>query len=197
MGGTFNPIHHGHLFLGLEVHHRLGLEEVWFLPNQAPVHKTTSLASASDRLAMIELAIAGRPEFQVCTLELEQERPLYTYETMDRLPKQHDYFFIAGADSLRYRWKHLDRILAGLKAMVVATRPGYAFDDLNAHLDGLGLSQRDQIRLLEMPSLDISSSEIRRRAGRDLPIGYLVPRSVEEYIEAHELYRKGVEAVSG
>lgn len=197
IGGTFNPIHHGHLFLAQEARYELDLEQIWFIPNRAPVHKKTDLAPATDRLAMVRAAIADRPEFDVCTLELDSGEPSYTIDTLRRLPAEHRYTFITGADALRYRWKALDEVLERLELMVAATRPGFGLDELGRHLDGLGLSRREKVRVLDMPALDISSSDIRARVAQGRPVGYLVPSAVERYIRQHHLYRKGVKAASG
>lgn len=193
LGGTFNPIHLGHLVLAQEVAAQLSLEGVLFIPNRIPPHREDPTADAEDRYRMTCLAIAGDDRFGVCRLELDSPRVSYSYQTVRRLREMHPqdaFTFIAGADSLlRYRWKDLDAMLGLLECFAVASRPAHSPEELSRHLDELALEHREAFRYLRIPLIEISSTAIRRRVREGLPIRYLVPDPVEDYILRRGLYR--------
>lgn len=188
MGGTFNPIHLGHLLLAQEACHAFSLDRVLFIPNYRPPHKQGELASGHHRYIMACLAVAGMRRFHVSNVELERGEVSYTCDTLELLPREDDYVFITGADSLMVSWRNLDQILGRVARFVVATRPGFPFSALEKRLDTLGLSNRARITRLEMPAFDISSTEIRRRVREGIPIDLLVPTPVADYIHKHDLY---------
>ncbi|RSD24137.1 nicotinate-nucleotide adenylyltransferase [Mesobacillus subterraneus] len=181
LGGTFNPPHTGHLVIANEVLHARGLDEVWFMPNQVPPHKSVAEPiSNTARLAMIELAIEGNPAFRIEKVELERSGPSYTYETMKLLKdmyKEHDFHFIIGGDMVEYlpKWQNIDRLLKMVKFIGVS-RPSYK--DETPY----------DILYTETPQMDISSSMIRERVKAGRSIRYLLPDPVREYIEEHGLY---------
>ena len=192
-GGTFDPIHMGHLVAAEEARVRLGLERVIFVPAGIPPHKMNEeILPARHRLAMVELAIASNPHFTVSRVDIDRTGPSYTVDTIkllrDELGAETEIYFIMGSDSLRElpTW-HEPEELIRLCRLVVMTRPGYTID-----LEGLekvlpGISSR--VQFIDMPHLAISSSDLQRRVREGLPIKYQVPREVEEYIYTHSLYR--------
>lgn len=194
LGGTFNPIHVGHLHAAQEAMLALDLSRVLFVPNRVPPHREAgpALLSGEHRRAMVELAVASNPRFFVSSVELDRTEPSYTVDTVEALQTEGPLTFITGADALmRYVWRDLDRLLGMLEAMVAVTRPGYALDALTRRLDGLGLANRARIRTLEIAEYAVSSTEIRTRVAKDVPIRYLVTREVEDYIAKFGLYKNG------
>ena len=181
LGGTFNPPHTGHLVIANEVFHALGLDKVWFMPNQVPPHKSiASPVSNSDRLAMLELAIIDNPNFRIETVELDRNGPSYTYETMKILKdmyKEVEFYFIIGGDMVEYlpKWREIDKLLEMVK-FVGVSRP--SFKDQSEH----------DILYAATPQMEISSSMIRERVKEGKNIRYLLPEPVREYIEEHGLY---------
>lgn len=194
LGGTFNPIHNGHLFLAQEALTALGLERMLLVPNFAPPHRSDHIVSGHHRYLMVCLAASSRPDFVASPVELDRGQVSYSVDTVATLREQYPRLtFVTGADALlRYPWKDLDRLLGMLEHFVVATRPGADLEELARHLDGLGLQHRDVIRPLAMPALEISSTDIRRRVAEGRPIGFLVPRLVEDYVRKHGLYQEPV-----
>jgi len=192
-GGTFDPIHVGHLVAASEVLHALALDRVVFMPAGHPPHKRSlAISPASHRLRMIELAIEGRPGFDVSTLDLEGSAPSYTVELLARLHEMWgeaaELFFIVGEDSLRDfpRWYEPGRI-AELARLVVVTRP-YVGVDIDAVVREVPQLQ-GRIHCVAIPQLDIAASDLRARVAEGRPIAYQVPRAVEDYIFATGLYR--------
>lgn len=193
LGGTFDPIHIGHLILGESARQELTLERVIFVPAGEPWRKSgRELAAAQHRLAMVRLAIAGNPHFQVSTVEVERPGPSYTADTLallrDQLGPQAELLFIMGRDSLADlpHWREPQRIIA-LARLAVAERPGWPLppdEELERALPGI----RARLTTFPMAAVDLSSSEIRRRCHEGRSIRYLVPAAVEEYIHAQGLY---------
>ncbi len=187
LGGTFDPIHFGHLAIAEEARERLGLARVLFIPTGAPPHKPRGRADAEDRRRMAELAVADNPAFAVSRLEIDRPGRSYTVETLRALRAQYpeaDFTLLLGADMALefHRWRDPEGILA--QATVAAiTRPGY---DLS-HLAALPTAGR--ITPLEAPGLLISSTDLRARVREGRSIRYLVPAAVREYIAARALYR--------
>ena len=193
LGGTFDPIHNGHLAVAEEVKDRLDLNEVLFVPAGQPWLKAdTPVSPAEHRVAMVRLAIAGIAHYGTSTMEIERDGPSYTLDTLaeiwHRLGTGDDVYFIVGWDGLSQlpRWHAPERIIR-LCRLVAVPRPGAARPDLAA-LEGSipGLSER--VILLDKPQVDISASEIRERVARSLSINGLVPPAVEVYIRECGLY---------
>lgn len=193
MGGTFDPIHHGHLIAAQEACFQLNLEQVLFVPAGVPPHKPRRpISAAHHRLRMIELAIAGQPCFDASTVDLDRPGPCYTVDTLElmRLERgpEAEFFFVEGADSLADipSW-YLPKRLLELCELAVVGRQGTEIDltRLDNQLPGLA----DRVHWVDMPRLDISSSDLRARVRESRPITYLVPAAVEAYILKHGLYR--------
>jgi len=193
LGGTFDPIHMGHLILAEEVRARLNLAEILFVPAGQPWLKGSSpISSARHRVEMVRLAIADEPYFKLSAIEIERSGPTYTVDTIAELKAQlgagDELFFILGWDSLADlpRWWQPSRLVA-MCCLVVVPRPGYPAPDLKALEAGIpGLSQR--VTLMDKPEIDISASAIRERVAQGLSIHHLVPEPVGEYIKQHKLY---------
>ncbi|HPD16945.1 MAG TPA: nicotinate-nucleotide adenylyltransferase [Planctomycetota bacterium] len=198
LGGSFNPIHLGHLVVAEEARQRLGLERVLFVPALVSPHKLGKpLAPAEDRLRMVQLAIADNPAFEASDIELRRAGPSYSMDTVQQLRAQSDgawdIHFLVGADTLPElpAWHRIGE-LADLCKFVVFSRPGEsldAFEPLRAAL------RDDQVaalaaRRFEIPLIGISSTDIRRRAREGRSIRYLVPEAVRRYIVARGLYRE-------
>jgi nicotinate-nucleotide adenylyltransferase len=193
LGGTFDPVHDGHLALAHAAREEMDLAEVLFVLAGRPWRKAgRSIAPDEHRVAMVRLAIEGEQAFLVSMLELEREGPTYTADTLEALREsrpQDELFFILGEDALvdLPNWSRPGRILE-LAALVVARRAGVersAVEEAGRRLTGL----LDRAVWLKMPLVDISASDIRDRVRSGLPIGDLVPSAVEEYIREHGLYR--------
>ncbi|HUR14681.1 MAG TPA: nicotinate-nucleotide adenylyltransferase [Mycobacteriales bacterium] len=187
MGGTFDPVHHGHLSAANEVRHRYGLDEVVFVPTGQPWQKAhRQVSPAEDRYLMTVIATASNPRFSVSRLEVDREGPTYTVETLRELRALHadaELFFITGSDALAQivGWRDADELF-GLAHFIGVDRPGYADADLAAFPAG-------SVTLLEVPALAISSSDVRDRVATGLPVHYLVPDGVVQYIRKRNLYR--------
>jgi nicotinate-nucleotide adenylyltransferase len=196
LGGTFDPPHVGHLWLATLAADAVGLDRVLFMPAAQPPHKGGQLVSrATDRLLMTRLAIAGDPGFELCPIEMERPGPSYTIDSIDELERvyagQAQLFLLMAADSLNAidTWREPDRLLERIE-WVVGPRPGSELPDRSALEERFG-ERASRIHLLSGPSLDVSSSEIRRRVAAGEAIRYLVPRGVEELIVERGLYRRG------
>lgn len=195
LGGTFNPVHLGHLILAQRALETYDLEKVMLVPAASPPHKPTSnLLPAHHRLAMLELAAEGDPALEVCTIELERSGVSYAVDTVGSLCRRNpdtDIYFIIGADTLPelHLWKDIYDLLA-MCTFVTFARPGFDLEQIMAK--GLHLDQPWQDRLLEHLTMgreiDISSSDIRHRVAEGLRIRYLVPDRVGMYIAEHHLY---------
>ena len=186
MGGTFDPIHIGHLVAASEVAHRFRLDRVVFVPTGQPWQKSDRLVSApEDRYLMTVIATAADDRFSVSRVDVDREGPTYTVDTLRdiraEMGEEHDYHFITGADALGeiLSWREPDEVLR-LAHLVGVTRPGHVLAD-----PGLAPGR---VTLLEIPALAISSSDIRARVARGEPIRYLVTPGVEAYIAKVGLY---------
>ncbi|MFC2003257.1 nicotinate-nucleotide adenylyltransferase [Chloroflexota bacterium] len=193
MGGTFDPIHNGHIAVAEEARTRANLAEVLFIPAGQPwLKEDRTITAAKRRLEMVRLAIADRPYFKLSTIEIERPGSTYTVDTMAQLQAQlgdrDELFFIMGWDDLAQlpQWCEPSQLVQ-LCHLMVAPRPGYRPPDLKS-LEGVvsGLSQR--VMLMDKPEIDISASEIRDRVARGLSIRHLVPEPVNRYIKEHKLY---------
>jgi nicotinate-nucleotide adenylyltransferase len=197
MGGTFDPIHHAHLIVAEEVRTALHLTEMVFLPAGEPPHKMRKpITPAHHRYAMVELAIVSNPHFTISRVEIDRSGPSYLVDTLRLLRKQWgqdiDLSFIIGWDSLEDFpiWHQPQEILKQLTHLVAVRRPGYVDDiEYNKRLEARlpGLSER--LRIVAVPQLDISSTDLRRRVAEHRPITYQVPEAVERYILKHGLHQ--------
>ena len=196
MGGTFNPIHFGHLLLAERAYEEYALHEVVFLPSKRPSYKNIKdLASEEDRKEMVEIAIHSKPYFSVSTLEYERNGNTYTYDTMKILHEkypQYQYYFLIGADSLFQleQWKYAEELLKDTN-FLVATRDGASYEKMEKQIQFLKKKYHAQISLLHMPTIEISSSDIRKRRAAKKSISYLVPKDVEAFISQKRLYTNG------
>jgi len=195
MGGTFDPIHYGHLYIAECSRYKFGLDKVLFIPSGQPVHKNRdNFLAPVHRVGMTRLAIETNPYFELSTAEVDRPGPTYTVDTLEQLRKagtgDEEYFFITGADAILeiLTWKNLDRVFK-LCRFIAVTRPGYSFKIMNRILKKLADQQRRQILFYETGGILISSTEIRQRIMQGEPVKYLVPESVEKYIELHNLYK--------
>ena len=186
MGGTFDPIHHGHLVAASEVQSWFGLDEVVFVPTGQPWQKSDRLVSpAEHRYLMTVIATASNPRFTVSRVDIDRSGPTYTIDTLRDLQRPDtELYFITGADALGdiFTWRNADDLFA-LAHFVGCTRPGYTMDEAD-----LGDIPRDRVTILEIPALAISSTECRKRRAKGEPVWYLVPDGVVQYIAKHRLY---------
>lgn len=188
MGGTFDPIHIGHLVAAEQAKHAMDLEEVWFLPANIPPHKQyRSTVSAKQRCDMVGLAIKDNPSFKLNTMELEREGPSYTVDTAKELHllfPQHQFYFIIGGDMVNYlpKWYKIEEILQYM-SFIGLQRAGHPWQttDLPHYMKG-------KVKKVEMPQLDISSTAIRAACVEGMPFQYLVPAEVYRYIKEKGLY---------
>jgi len=184
MGGTFDPIHHGHLVAASEVTTSFGLDEVVFVPTGRPWHKQP-VTSAEHRYLMTVIATASNPRFMVSRVDIDRGGVTYTIDTLRDLHTAYpdaDLFFISGADAIAQilSWKDVDE-LWDLAHFVAVSRPGHTF--------AVSSLPRQDVSYLEVPALAISSTDCRGRVGRGFPVWYLVPDGVVQYITKHHLYR--------
>jgi len=183
MGGTFDPIHNGHLVAASEVANAFRLDEVIFVPTGVPWHKKT-VSSAEHRYLMTVIATAANPNFTVSRVDLDRPGTTYTVDTLIDISAAHpdaDLFFISGSDAIAQilAWKQIDKVWS-LAHFVAVTRPGHALE--------LPDAPGAQMSVLEVPAMAISSTAIRERSSTGKPIWYLVPDGVVQYIGKHGLY---------
>ena len=189
MGGTFDPVHHGHLSAASEVAARFSLDEVVFVPTGRPWQKSdASVSPSEDRYLMTVIATASNPRFSVSRIEVDRPGATYTIDTLRSLHEQHadaELFFITGADALAQilGWHAADELFS-LAHFVGVSRPGYERVDLSRFPEGA-------VTLLEVPALAISSTDCRGRVAAGDPVWYLVPDGVVQYISKRGLYRAG------
>lgn len=199
LGGTFDPIHYGHLVVAEQVREALSLDRVLFVPAARPPHKLDDVISPADhRVAMVELAIAGNPAFAVSRIELDRDGPSYTADTLSLLTAEADrrriareFYFILSAEMLETlcEWHDPERVLA-LAHLAVVPRPGTPLPSaawLDANLPG-GSASRGRVICVETVPLAHSSTDVRARAATGHSIRYLVPSAVDAYIRDHRLY---------
>lgn len=190
MGGTFDPIHHGHLVAASEVRSWLGLDEVVFVPTGQPWQKADRDVTESElRYLMTVIATASNPAFTVSRVDIDRDGPTYTIDTLRDLSAampDADLYFITGADALAdiFTWRDVEELF-GLAHFVGCTRPGYETEP--SHLEGI---PEDRVTLLEIPALAISSTDCRQRTSSGEPVWYLVPDGVVQFIAKHHLYEK-------
>jgi len=183
LGGTFNPIHIGHLILAEEAREKLKLNKIVFVPTYLPPHKDNpDIAQASLRLEMVKIAIKGNRHFSVSDIEIKRDGRSYTIDTIKEFKKAHpvdELYFIIGSDLLKYldEWKDLNEIIRIVK-FIAATRPGYPLEKIPSH-----------ISTIPIRAVDISGFEIRSAIKENKSFRYLVPEGVFTYIERKRLYR--------
>lgn len=197
-GGTFDPVHYGHLILAEQCREQCELDAVWFVPARRPPHKESAgITPPAARIDMLELALAGYPEFDVSLIEINREGPSYTVDTLEQLIKEdssRELFLLMGRDSLIDfpTWRKPERILE-LATLVVVNRGPFETDDLHGAASTLGPAAADRVRFVQMPGIDISATDLRRRTREGRSIRFLTPRPVTHYITEHQLYAGSTE----
>ncbi|HEY2802403.1 MAG TPA: nicotinate-nucleotide adenylyltransferase [Actinomycetota bacterium] len=191
MGGTFDPIHYGHLVTAEEALGQFDLDEVVFVPTGQPWMKTHNHVSpAEDRYLMVVVATASNPRFSVSRIEIDRDGPTYTVDTLRTLKEEHpgdpELFFVTGADAMLeiFAWKDAEDVLE-LAHFIAATRPGYDI----ASFEQEEATRHPHVNVMQVPALAISSTDVRRRVKEGRPIRYLLPEGVKSYIEKVGLYR--------
>ncbi|HLW59725.1 MAG TPA: nicotinate-nucleotide adenylyltransferase [bacterium] len=196
MGGTFDPIHYGHLVTAGEARWQFGLAQVIFVPNRHPPHKDArEVSDPEDRYLMTVLATVTNALFTVSRIEIDRSGPSYAIDTIRELRRTHpedDLYYITGADALQQilhgEWRDTDQLL-GLCQFIAASRPGYDVDSSAWSSANHRLGERlRNVHTMEIPAMAISSTDIRARVRDGRPIKYLLPEAVEEYIAKHRLY---------
>ncbi|KUH73229.1 nicotinate-nicotinamide nucleotide adenylyltransferase [Mycolicibacterium novocastrense] len=193
MGGTFDPIHNGHLVAASEVADLFGLDEVVFVPTGQPWQKDRDVTAAEDRYLMTVIATASNPRFSVSRVDIDRGGPTYTKDTLldlHALNPDADLFFITGADALAsiLTWQNWEDMFA-IASFVGVSRPGYELDGKHIAAAIKELPD-DALRLVEVPALAISSTDCRKRAEENRPIWYLVPDGVVQYVAKRRLYAR-------
>ncbi|HWI55568.1 MAG TPA: nicotinate-nucleotide adenylyltransferase [Desulfobacteria bacterium] len=198
MGGTFDPIHYGHLFIAECSRQKFDLNKVLFIPSGMPVHKKRpDIQPPEHRLEMTRLAIRDNPKFELSTIEIDRPGPTYTVDTLEVLHSinnhTQEYFFITGADAIMeiLTWKDVDKVLE-LCHFIAVTRPGHSLDEINRVIQSFSETQRSRFHIYETVGILVSSTEVRERVFLNEPIRYLVPDDVEKYISANRMYRQQV-----
>jgi nicotinate-nucleotide adenylyltransferase len=196
-GGTFDPVHMGHLIVAEQCRDQAGLDEVWFLPSYIPPHKADrGITRFEQRCDMLELAIAGHGAFKVDRIEKELPEPSYTARTLAELHARHpgdEFFLLVGSDCLLDLpgW-YEPRAVIERAGLVVVPRPGVMLWTAERLATALGVDvSAVRLRLIACPMIDIASRELRRAIADGLSVRYLVPRAVEEYIRERKLYTAG------
>lgn len=196
MGGTFNPIHNGHLSLAKAAYQQYPLDRIWFMPSGLPAHKSNQeLLPAKERLHMVQLAIAGSSGFEASSFEIDREGFTYTADTMVALAKEYpeaEFYFIIGGDSLmKFQNWVKPEVISAHATLLAAGREGYSKEELSAQAKQLKLQFGTKVSLLDMPELKISSNEIRFLCANKQynEVKKLVPEPVVQYIMEHELWK--------
>lgn len=194
-GGTFNPVHNGHLIQARDARERLKLDEVWLMPNaRSPLRLGEELASGEERLKMLELAIGGEEGLQICDLEVRREGVSYTVDSLETLVSQYpevEWSFLIGADSLRSfdRWVRVHEIV-NLARVVVMNRPGADLERERRFMAERDADLADRVHLLHASRyLDLAANEVRNRLAEGKSVRFLVPDALADYLEQHGLYR--------
>lgn len=212
-GGSFNPVHYGHLRAAVEVHERAGLAEVWLVPVHVPPHKDgADLEEATERLRLIELAVAKSPQLRACDVEVTRPGPSYTIDTLDLLRERHpdvDFVLILGFDAFReiHTWKDYERLFASCDLLVTSRPPhevrtgddiahfgklpiavtrGFCYDNhVRCYLHNSG----HRLEFVPVTALDISASRIREHIAAGRSVAFLTPDEVVEHIDREQLFR--------
>lgn len=200
MGGTFNPIHYGHLFLAENAYEQVGLDKVLFMPSKNPPHKEKPVnITEQQRVDMINLAIEDNPHFELSRMELEREGMTYTADTLAILKRENpntEYYFFVGTDSLfmMQDWRKPQEIF-NLCTIVAAGRDNANEEQICRHIKYLEKQFNASIIYIEMPTIQLASCEIRERIAQNRTVRYYMPDSVIEYIKKNELYASGQEDI--
>ncbi|MDR7486195.1 MAG: nicotinate-nucleotide adenylyltransferase [Armatimonadota bacterium] len=197
MGGTFDPIHYGHLVTAEEARAQFGLDRVLFVPNRHPPHKDPAdVTEPEHRYLMTFLATVSNPSFSVSRIEIDRPGASYTIDTIRDVSRQHPeavLYYITGADAilqiLRGEWEQSAELLR-LCQFIAATRPGFALDVDTLRRNNVTGRTLENVHVMMIPALAVSSTDIRARVQSGRPIKYLVPEAVEAYILKHGLYRR-------
>lgn len=195
MGGTFNPIHIGHLILAEQALEQYELDKIWFMPSKTPPHKVNQyIESDVHRLELVKLAIVGHPNFSISTMEIEREGTTYTADTLELLTRHHpnnEYFFIMGGDSIFQleTWYQPEEILKRTH-ILAASRYGITEEKMLNQIQYLNEKYQAKVKLLRVPMIDISSNMLRSAISHGKTVRYYLPESVIEYIRFHNLYQK-------
>ena len=197
MGGTFNPIHMGHLMIAEVAYEAFDLEKVIFVPAYYPPHKHTDVISSEHRYAMTEAAVRDNPHFTISDVEMKRNGPSYTVDTIHHFIQEYgsdvDFYFIAGTDSIQDlpNWKYLDELLE-LCPFIGAMRPAGS-EHLDAVVNSFGQVGRNRIHLLAVPEMKLSATYLRNRLRKGQTVRYMLPKCVVDYIEEHHIYKGDVE----
>jgi nicotinate-nucleotide adenylyltransferase len=192
LGGTFDPVHNGHIMIAEEAISRLNLAEVLFVPAGQPWLKGGPILAAEHRVQMVRLTVAAHPVFKLSTMEMDRDGPSYAVDTIaelqDQLGAEDELFFILGWDSLAElpQWRQPARLITMCRLAVVP-RPGYSLPDIEK-LEAILPRLSQSVILLDKPGVNISATEIRSRVAQGLSIDHLVPEPVDEYIRQHGLF---------
>lgn len=196
-GGTFDPVHVGHLIMAEQCREQARLDEVWFIPAARPPHKQESdLTPFAQRVEMLLLALAGYPIFRVNELEKDRPGPSYTVDTLEELARrhpEHEFHLILGSDCLPDlpNWREPTRI-AERAGLLIVPRPAWPIWPVDQLRSSLRLSEKSNLRLqvVHSPLVEIASRDLRRRCAEGRSIRYMVPRAVETYLQTHQIYSK-------
>ncbi|MCT4688453.1 nicotinate-nucleotide adenylyltransferase [Vallitalea sp.] len=194
MGGTFDPIHYGHLILAQHVLDEMGLKKIMFIPSGISYLKSNNgTSNKKHRLNMTKIGIINNERFEVSTIEIDREGNTYTVDTIEELNEKHPnntYYFIIGADSLfdLVKWKNYKRLFDTCNFVVTNRGSTYTNEQLQQEINRLKSKYDAKINLIRIPDIEISSSEIRRRVKNKQTIKYLLPEDVEKYIDYNKLY---------
>ena len=195
MGGTFDPIHNGHLMLGEYAYRQFKLDEIWYMPNGCPPHKNNAKigSEALTRALMVELAIKDKEYFALQDYEIKKNTVSYSYATLEHFNekyKEHSFYFIIGADSLFSieRWVNPERVLKACTILAAYRDDKNNRGVMEEQIKGLNQKYNADIRLLETPVMPISSSELREMIKKNKNVSDHIPKAVEDYIKANRLY---------
>lgn len=192
MGGTFDPIHTGHLVVANEVLNFYGLDEIIFIPAGDPPHKKGTAANSFDRYVMTEIAVLSNDRFMVSDMEIKKEGKSYTLDTLTELTQKYpdaEFYFITGTDAVIElpSWREPEKLLKLCK-FVAVSRPGISMEDAWTKISEINKKYNSCIELFQAPMLQISSTDIRHRLMEGKSVKYLLPESVEQYIIKNNLY---------
>lgn len=195
MGGSFDPIHLGHLVVANEVLNIHSLDEIIFVPTGNPPHKNGLKADSFHRLLMVNMAVLSNDKFKVSDFEINNSEKSYTLNTLKKFHKLYEnteFFFITGSDAVidLPNWYEPDEILK-LCTFIAVSRPGISIDEVNNKINEIKHKYDGNIELLQVPMLQISSTDIRRRFNMGISAKYLLPDTVEQYIIKNKLYKEG------
>ncbi|EOC99807.1 nicotinate-nucleotide adenylyltransferase [Caldisalinibacter kiritimatiensis] len=194
MGGTFDPIHIGHLVVAEEVRDKFELDKVIFVPSGTPPHKKPSLVTkAKHRYMMTLLATITNPDFEVSSIEIDRKGVTYTIDTIKAFKEKFnnvEFYFITGADAIMEitTWKSTEELLK-ICNFVAVSRPGFKASNMEKQISMLEQRYNAKIHTMVIPALEISSTDIRNRIKEDRPVKYLLPESIEQYIKKNGLYK--------